>query len=1024
MLNSMPIRDASYALVTHVWYGPSYLWGAAGHVPYLRTTVVSGVIIVSLRRWAVPSLLQVLKSHYAENRVNSLLHKLLSETVCRINEDMRNIIHRNYHPMDYGKMRDGHPHPEAARERNAATISMHTMIVGCGYRPYSISPSMREQDCDARRYFFSSADLAQQFRDDPIGDHHIITMTDVDYYVDMPGLISHGRPILCYTMQPVKVSASVSEGHFLIEDNHVVFHVAGGKTVRHRIWDYSQDTVMTPCHSLSWSGAFIDALHWLVTGYPTAFTMVSYVDCWQLSEHRRIVSIVPFSHLPTVVAQILYGTWLTPVQYDTGNGFNAIVSYGGDEPQVSIARNGEFASIQIPLATLQVATAAHRLATNKNLSDTQRRTKTKEEGVILHDYISHDHTEPPHVYVGSAARHYQVVMPDSTAADHNTAGKTYARRFAPPPLGAEAVFPVETPENARASIEGRVTAPQRHAARNVGTDYAEYAEKFVRAVVGDAAHTGWPISVDEVAIRQNRPTQRVRTAQRLMDITENFKVMAFQKREAYNAANAPRNISSVPTMHTLQLSSYTYALKEEVLKRFKWYIPGCTPVQIANRLQNLAEESSTLVETDFSRFDGHIGSFLRQRVEFAVYLLWVHPSMKTDLYKLLQAELEPKAYQGGIKYHPGCSRLSGSPLTSDGNTIINAFVQYATMRKNNISHATAMANIGLICGDDAVVPGMGITHDSRSAIAKRLGLSLKVEREVHRDSDVRQVGFLSRIFLDPWTTPASIQSPKRCLLKIHTTVDTQVDIATAGVSKVTGYLVTDARTPLIKQWCDCYLRNAGQAEAQNTKDVPYFASQEFTSEPWPQQDHGFDEVVADDLGINTAELLAYCTALEQYNGPVDSMPQLSIQQPEPKVDAVQDGEILQAGVTHVKQTEETILQDGSSEQPRDLAASTGVDVSPGQADRPDARSKCRPERSSTRSTPKRGRAGKAPQPRVSADQSTAKYNPGSNQQSALNDGRVKQSRHPPSRRGTNGRGGRGSGRGRDRATRKSTHTTT
>jgi hypothetical protein len=799
--------------------------------------------------------------------------------------------------MDYGNMRQGHPHPEAARNRNAATIAMSTAITALGFEPYVISPSLREQSEKGQRFFFTAADIAQEYRDDVITPNSIIMMTDVDYHCDLPAVLSHGRPILTYTMQPTKVADSVSEGHFTIgTDNILKFYVGGGKTVEHEIWDYSQDVVLSYKYSETWCGAFLDALHHLVTGLPAVYTVASYVDMWQTAPHRRIVALVPFAELPSLFGTRLSGSWLTRVKYDVGNGFNAVVNYGGVTPLISIAQYGECAQATLPLARLEALKISHAAANAKALSDTARRSDLpKDQAAVLHAYLRSVHTAPAEVYTPAAARHYQVVTPDASDADKLTQGKSYARSYAPAPLGASAVFPVESPENARASIKGRVDKPQKKSRSvNIGTDYAELADEFVKLTVGKHVGVGTPLDVAEVDDRQNKPMQRVRTAQRNMDTEEPFMVKAFQKREAYNTPNDPRTISSVPTMHTLKLSSYTYSMKEKVLKEHQWYIPGANPETIAQRMMEVAHNADSLTETDFSRFDGTVNQFLRTRVEHAVYLRWVAAEHRNELSDLLEAELNPKARLNDIKYEPGCSRLSGSPLTSDGNTLINAFAQYATMRKNDVPKMEAFNNIGLICGDDAVVPSMGISSDSRTKIAARIGLSLKVEREVKEVDSDPHVSFLSRIFKDPWNSPASIQSPKRALLKVHTTVDTVSDLSVAGRSKAQGYAVTDSCTPVLGNWVKCYLRNVEQGNADATRDIPYYATLEFRDSPWPQAS-GFEEIVADDLGITSAEVLDYCKELDLYTGPVDGMPCLSLPQPDIKITSVLDGEIQQAG---------------------------------------------------------------------------------------------------------------------------------
>jgi hypothetical protein len=843
---------------------------------------------------------------------------LIQKTRTHMNDGIRSDIQKAYVPANYGVSRTGHPHPDAANERNASTVAITSMIKAMGYKPYVISPSKREEGADGIRMMYCAADLNQDVHCDEITENHIIMGTDVDYYADLHELCSHARPIILYTFNPTRAAGVVSEGHFTICDNKVRYLVAGGKTVEHPVWDYSQDVVFTDVYHDSILSSLWRYLHRLLTGLPTPSMIASHVDMWEVSSHRRVVAITPYAMLPSLFATALQGERLKHMDYSMGHGFHGVVDYGVTPATISLARSGQLACATLPLCRFQAMQVSHRLSKAKLLGDTSRRSELSvDEAPILHEFLVHSSGVPAETYSPRLASHYTVVTPNPTPADLLDAGKTYARRYAPPPLGIQAVFPTLCEENARASIDGRVTKPQRTAVRATSTVmaiYHEYATDFVDLVVGKAAGTGIPLTLDEVNERQNRPAQRVRTAARDMDLSERFRVKAFTKREAYNVPNDPRNISSCPTMHTLGLSSYTLALKDELLKKQTFYVPGATPCEIAERLMDLAAKHEVLVETDFSRFDGHINEFLRERVEFPVYRSYFHPSYRKNLNGFLRAELNPKARLDDVKYEPGCSRLSGSPLTTDGNTLINAFAQYVIQRKNGYTRVEAFNHLGLICGDDAVVPECGITTESRTKITMKLGLPMKVARTA---SAGKPIGFLSRVFVDLWTTPASIQAPLRTLLKIHTTVDTVSELMDAGIAKATGYKVTDSQTPIIGNWVRCYLRQARQTAANlPTRDVPYYSTAEFVDGPWPQSGDLIG-LVAEDLGVSEQDVAEYCDALDQYNGEIDKMPQMALPPLQAKITAVVDGEIHQAGASsdsNVDQgSEQETLTDNNSD---------------------------------------------------------------------------------------------------------------
>ena len=228
------------------------------------------------------------------------------------------------------------------------------------------------------------------------------------------------------------------------------------------------------------------------------------------------------------------------------------------------------------------------------------------------------------------------------------------------------------------------------------------AKDFVRHLV-PIAGTGRPYPLTYVEEQQTKPFQRARNDANRYHDEFTMMVKAFQKKEAYNAPNYPRNISTVPHTQNVKLSSYTYAFKASVLQHVPWYMPTHTPAEIADAVQNLATSSTELVETDYSKFDGTFLRFMRVCVEFAIYKRWVHLDHLPELTTLLANEIQaPAVTRLGIKYDPDCSRLSGSALTTDGNSIANAFVSYLAGRVAGMDDDEAWSWIGIVYGDDGL----------------------------------------------------------------------------------------------------------------------------------------------------------------------------------------------------------------------------------------------------------------------------------------------------------------------------------
>nr|QYF49966.1 MAG: hypothetical protein [Hubei sediment noda-like virus 5] len=822
------------------------------------------------------------------------------------NPGVRTKIQRSLAPLAQ-PVRSGHPHASAASDRNAATRGMHHTASILGMRPYVVSPSTREASAVGTRVYQFMNDLQQEAHTDVLCANDCIIMTDVDYYCDMSYWLSFKRPILLYTFVPESAGGVTADGIFSIKDDVVSYTVSGGGSYEHKLWDWNADTLQVAVlGSTNW---FAWLLFLLVGRIP--YTRVFFnVDQYRVAGDRRIIALTPFATLP----DICWGS-------EEGELKRAVMSHGkhnqfrvlGVEEdgkvisKITVSRAGEPVSCTIPENVFVGACIRYGASTKPHLSDVVRYLGDSDtnSAAVLYSYLSENVPRNPKLTVhtpGEFAKHYQCLEGSKTED-----GKQYARRFASPAHSAEAVYPVESLNNDTVCIAERVAGPQKLAfasiemsspsTRAVPARYADYADEFTKLLVPRPG-AGRPILVSDVDELQSRPTQRNRSALARMLFDEPFQVLSFQKKEAYATPAAPRNISTVPTTHTLRLSSYTLAFKEDVLKPVPWYMPCKTPAQIASAVHGLALRTGSLLEGDYSKFDGSITTWLRQHVEHAAYLRWCSAEHSDELGKLLRDELSPRAKtKFGLSYKPGDSRLSGSPLTTDGNTMINAFTTYAMAREAGWDPAQAY-NAGLFYGDDSLMLGELASTSEGMQLATRvagsLGLNLKLAQRLRNNPAI----FLSRVFHDPWTSPSSFQEPMRAMAKINTTVDMNSRIADAGAAKASAYLITDRNTPFVSDWALCYLRCAGRKEMDTIvqSDVPWWVvSAEDRAAPWPQESHNtLLPYVADCLGVRTDELVAHLAALAAYSGDVMSMPTLQVQQAPAKVSSVVDGEIILA----------------------------------------------------------------------------------------------------------------------------------
>jgi len=145
------------------------------------------------------------------------------------------------------------------------------------------------------------------------------------------------------------------------------------------------------------------------------------------------------------------------------------------------------------------------------------------------------------------------------------------------------------------------------------------------------------------------------------------------------------------------MSRYVYAFKTDVLLQLDWYGPGKTPVEAIQRFRAFGENG--YVVTDYSRFDGTISQWLQNHVVKAAYCRWICPEERANFVDYFQKVFIRRARSDqGFEYDPGHGTRSGSPITTDGNTMINAFVHYAALRGAGYDKQLAWDNSARNCG--------------------------------------------------------------------------------------------------------------------------------------------------------------------------------------------------------------------------------------------------------------------------------------------------------------------------------------
>lgn len=708
--------------------------------------------------------------------LNNQQKSALMDTTTYRYPDLRKSLFHSFAYMDLILHSKNHSHHDSAVLRSSTTAKMESVITTAGLIPYSISASPREA-YDGSRCYYSPKDLAVPYRFDEINDNHVIMLVDVDYYMDINELLKLGRPVLIYTFVPTCVAGRNNEQSWSIKDDKATFVVRGGSAYSHYMWDYAGDTISVIADNLA--------------------LIVYSVEQKQFDQdkNRRVISLLPRTvtkypyYLP-----LPFQDGLKRTKYTYGD---VNVIYDPISDLLSIGNNGDQFSVELE---------------GKSFYAIKKRLASKSSaplGIDIERMLKDDIEDKPE----TASILLQLIGTDfkanfsktavvqtsfqSTAGSKIDDGTTTEYAMMDSLLVFPAVYPRRSYNNDLAMIAGRIEKP-----RNVAEPaaiYNKYAREFSELLMDGGEHTLQPLTIAQVVDIQNKPSQRARSELVKNIMTEHFKVklQPFQKSEGYGSANSPRNITSLNAEATLVFSTITYPFKWRFLKKTAWYSPGMTPKEIEFKLSGL---KGALLSTDFSRFDGSISKWLQNRIIRSNYTQSLNGTHNKDLlYKKFNEMHHAKATtRNGVWYDPGYGTKSGSPFTTDGNTMINAFVSYAAFRQLGDDAQSSWASLGLYCGDDGLVKDRIGLQACLLKVCQDLGLTI----ELINVPDMEPIPFCGRYFMRTDLECISFADPMRTLSKFHLTSNKQVTPTQALVNKACGYAATDASTPIISSLLD------------------------------------------------------------------------------------------------------------------------------------------------------------------------------------------------------------------------------
>jgi len=751
-----------------------------------------------------------------------------------------------------GGMPRNHTHPAAAHQRDELSRLMTKFCFENYFRRYDISMSRREVRAGVagQRNYFGVADLGVGCCNDEVTEWDLVTFCDVDYYLSEDEFVEYvyGKPFLMNTFCPNALTGTVPDGRYWYVDNRTVLTVLlGGARYYHKTYNFENP--------------------YLVLERFCSFCVYN-VDRCRISDTRYVVLCTPLSWVfdPTHLIRRCLGVsqWRLSAETATVNGQVMHKRFFCSRGYMrSIMTMGDTCSVELPEVTFSAIKAQFDAAKHNNISDVEKFLRLQNfspvqaaiSAPLLFRCLKQVQVKST-LSVGIAAPGFQVVVEGGLSTDND--GKQNNVSVSPPIVAVGGPSPVDSHTNDLACVAMRVVEP--HNVVVPGVEYQRFAEEFVSFVVPSRLlHRGIPITADMVIELQDKPLQRLRSDLQRWWRTTGMTVKAFQKKETYAKVAAPRNISTVTPAHTVGLSRYTYPFKYGVLRDVEWYFPCLTPREIVTRVRQFVAQYKVVDCTDYSSFDGTNSRWLRENVERQCYLRYYPKEYHRELISYFDDELDCRAVTGfGVRYSPDGSRLSGSPLTTDGNTILNAFASYCGYRLLGVSPKQSFSQIGPKYGDDSIERSDCNLDD----VCVAIGFSIK-HHVVRAGSSLP---FLGRIFVDPWVSDNTVQDPMRTLIKIHQSFPGGVtsDVQ-AAINRCSGYLVTDANTPLIGDYCRAVIRVfGGEYKFGADREMDF----RVLNGAWPHEPGNEDlalRVVADSCGLSVADLSVCIAAVSSWS---------------------------------------------------------------------------------------------------------------------------------------------------------------
>jgi hypothetical protein len=324
------------------------------------------------------------------------------------------------------------------------------------------------------------------------------------------------------------------------------------------------------------------------------------------------------------------------------------------------------------------------------------------------------------------------------------------------------------------------------------------------------------LPLDEVFSRLQTAAQRARF-NRAGDNTSlddfEFSTEWFAKHE-FVAPKSARGIMSTCDESLTALSSFTFAVKSSVLARCHWYSPGCDPQTIALMLHSFCSKLDFVIELDEAKLDGSTSdSFRGLEAKFYAWFCDEPVEVTSLIIDELNSVVKSKRYPDSLKVSHKLAgmRLTGSALTTDANSTLCAFLEFAALcldmkcleapEQEQLQIASnAYDKMGPHTGDDTITSA---SMDSITIVHADVGIGFT---HVVVPSGC-SLTYLGRIFLNAFKSPSSCQIFSSVFHKIasiflvKTGTGSLVEDWARASARWYALLLTDPKTPVMAPFC-------------------------------------------------------------------------------------------------------------------------------------------------------------------------------------------------------------------------------